>query len=704
MTAPALGRRSFLKLSAGAGAGLWLGAHLPSRAEAAAPAAFEPNVWLRIDPQGQVTLYLAKAEMGQGVYTSMPMLVAEELEADWKSIRVVQADADPKFGMMMTGGSSSVRRSWKPLREAGAAAREMLVLAAAQRWGVDRAACQARDGTVIHAATGRKLGYGALASAAAALPVPKEPPLKDPKDFRVIGKRVARLDSLDKSRGTARFGIDVRVPGMNFAVVARPPVRGGKVASFDGAKALAVPGVRKVLQVPSGVAVVADSSWSAIQGREALKVEFDAGPNGGLDQAGIARLLAEAPVEKDSPRSEGDVEKALAGAAKRLEATYEVPLLAHATMEPMNCTARFQKGAVEIWAPSQGPSWALEPLAKAVGIPAEKVTFHTTFLGGGFGRRAMPDFVVEAALVSKAAGVPVQVLWTREDDMRHDFYRPPGRNELRGGLDAAGRLVAWHHLVRTPSITRQLMGSATAFGKRPDVVEGAADVPYAAAAVRVDCAMPELGVTLGFWRSVFSGQNAFAEECFVDELAAAAGKDPLAFRLEHLPPENRLRGALQLAAEKAGWGTPAAAGRGRGIACHTSFGSHVAAVAEVSLDQGRVRVHRVVYGVDCGWVVNPDTVEAQVEGAMVYGLSAALRGQVAIANGAVVQANFDDYEPLRMNEMPAVEVHLVPSAEPPGGIGEPGLPPIAPAVANALFGLTGKRIRRLPLGDAGRTT
>ncbi|HET9551374.1 MAG TPA: xanthine dehydrogenase family protein molybdopterin-binding subunit [Anaeromyxobacteraceae bacterium] len=702
MTAPGLSRREFLALSAGGGAALWLSVALPERAAAGGGAALEPNAWLRIDEKGAVTIFLAKAEMGQGVYTAMPLLVAEELEADWRAIQVVQADAHPRFGTMVTGGSSSVRRSFGPLREAGAAARELLVAAAARRWGVPAASCRAAQGAVLHPDTGRRLGYGALVADAAKLPVPAAPALKDPKDWKLLGRRVARLDTPAKTHGRAVFGLDVRVPGMRHAVVARPPVMGGKVVRFDGSKALRVRGVERVVQVPSGVAVVAASTWAAIQGREALDVTFDPGPNGKLDQAAIARILAEAPLLPTPARAEGDVEKALASAARRLEATYELPLLAHATMEPMSCTAHVTRGAVEIWAPTQAPSWAVEPVARALGIAPAKVTLHTTFLGGGFGRRAMPDFVLEAVQVSKAVGGPVQVTWTREDDMRHDFYRPPGRNELRAGLDAAGRLVAWHHRVRTPSARRQIFGGPPPGpGERPDVAEGAADVPYAAGAILVDCAAPELGVPLGFWRSVYSSQNAFPEECFIDEVAAAAGKDPLEFRLALMAPGSRLRAALALAAEKAGWGTPPPAGRARGLACHSSFGSHVAEVAEVSLEKGRLRVHRVTCAVDCGLVVTPDAVEAQIEGAVVYGLSAALRGEITVKDGAVVQGNFDDYEPLRMDEMPAVEVHLVPSAEPPGGVGEPGVPPIAPAVANALFALTGKRHRRLPLRDLG---
>ncbi|HET8542030.1 MAG TPA: xanthine dehydrogenase family protein molybdopterin-binding subunit [Anaeromyxobacter sp.] len=692
-----VGRREFLKVTAGSGAGLWLAVHLPSRADAAGPAALEPDAYLRVEPSGAVTVFLAKSEMGQGTYTGMAVLVAEELEADWKQVRVVQADADAKrYGQMSTGGSRSVRGLFDPLRKTGATAREMLVAAAARRWGVDRSTCRAQAGAVIHAPTGRRLGYGALAAAAAREEIPKDPPLKDPKDWRLIGTKVPRLDTPDKTRGRTRFGMDVRVPGLRFAAVARPPVVGGKVARYDGAKARAVAGVRRIVEVPSGVAVVADSTWAAFQGRDALAIEFEPGPNGGLDSAALEKLLADAPVEKPA-RSEGDLEKALAAAARRLEATYELPLLAHATMEPMNCTAHVRADSAELWAPTQAPTWAQSEVAKALGLEPDRVKVHVTFLGGGFGRRAIPDFAVEAALVAKAAKEPVQVVWTREDDTRHDLYRPAGRNELRGGLDASGRLVAWHHRVRSPSIGKQLFGAASRSGGHPDVLEGAIGFPYAAGAVTVEAAMPELGLRLGWWRSVYASQNAFPEECFLDELAAAAGKDPLAFRLEHLPPASRLRGALQLAAEKAGWGTQLPAGRGRGIACHTSFGSHVAEVAEVSVQGGKLRVHRVVAGVDLGVALNPDSVEHQVEGAIVYALSAVLRGEITLAKGAVVQGNFDDYEPLRIDEMPAVEVHVVPSHEPPGGIGEPGVPPLAPAVANALFAATGKRIRRLPI-------
>ena len=706
MSAGTMGRRTFLEIAAGTG--LWLAAS-PSRVAAAGPgtpapgAGFHPSAWLNVDPKGAVTVFLGRSEMGQGTYTGMAVLVAEELDADWKAVGVVQGDADPRYGRMITGGSSSVRQSWEPLRKAGAAAREMLVASAAAGWGVEPSSCRARNGEVMHPGSGRRAGFGELAEAAARLPVPENPHLKDPKDYTLIGKPVPRLDTPAKTRGAATFGIDVRVPGMLHAAVARPPSLGGKVVRFDAAKALAVPGVKKVFEVPSGVAVVADTTWSAFRGRDALGATFDPGPNGSLDMETIDRLVAGAKVEPIPARSEGDVEAALAAAARKVTATYHLPFLAHAPMEPMNCVARVDAGGAEIWAPTQAPLWARGDVAKALGLPDDKVVVHVTFLGGGFGRRAFPDFVVEAALVSKGAGAPVQVTWTREDDLRGDLFRPCGQNELRAGIGSKGELVAWHHRVRSPSIARSHFGSSGKPG-HPDVVEGAVSFPYLAGAVRVDSALPEIGVRLGWWRSVYASQNAFAEECFLDEVAAAAGKDPLAFRLALLPPGHALRPVLALAGEKAGWERKLPDGFARGIACHSSFGSHVAEVAEVSIVKGAIRVHRVVVAVSCGTALNPDSVAHQMEGSVVYGLSAALRGEITFAKGAAVQDNFHLYEPLRLSEMPRVETFILPSTAAPGGIGEPGLPPIAPAVANALFALTGKRLRSLPLKvqEAGR--
>ncbi len=695
-----LDRREFLRLTGIASGGLLLGVTLEGRSidSAAAPGtAFSPNAFLAIAPDGSVTAVVAKSEMGQGIRTAVPMLIAEELEADWSRVGIRPAIADPKYGDMTTGGSTTVRHGWLPLRRAGATAREMLVSAAAASWGVDRSGCRAENGSVVHAATGRRLAYGDLAERAAALAVPGEVALKSSSAFRILGKPLARLDVPEKTDGSAAFGIDARVPGMRFAVVARCPVFGGAPKSFVADKAKAVPGVRAVVRVPSGIAVVADSTWAAISGREALEIVWDEGKLASLDDAAIGKMLEAADsAEAIRARRDGDPEKALQGAAKRLEAVYELPYLAHATMEPMNALASVTEGGVEIWAPTQSPQWAQGVVAQAIGVPKEKVVVHTTLLGGGFGRRAFTDFVVEAAEVSKAAGVPVLVTWTREDDMRHDLYRPRSRHRVEAGLDAEGRVVAWTHRLAVPSILQQVFGSKPT-AKEDDAVEGASDLPYAIPNVAVEHVPVDPGIPVGWWRSVYGSQNPFVNECFLDEIARAAGKDPLALRRALLPEGSRLRKVLDAAAERAGWGTPLPEGRARGIAAQHSFGSYVAEVAEVSLVRGRPRVHRVVCAVDCGQIVNPDTVVAQMESAIVYGLSAALQNAITIERGRVREGNFDDYEPLRIDAMPEVEVVLAPSGDDPGGIGEPGLPPIGPAVANALHALTGKPVRKLPI-------
>ena len=696
-------RRDFIKVVSVAGGGLALGIYLFSKedlllTEPLPATGFSPNAWLKIDTAGSVTITVAKSEMGQGVRTSLPMIVAEELEADWEKIRIEPALADPKYGNMTTGGSTSVRGSWATLRKAGASAREMLLTAAAQTWGVDRGTCHAEKGAVVHAPSGRRLTYGQLAEAAAKLPVPADPPLKDPRDFHVLGKRARRLDTPEKVDGSGIFGIDVKLPGMLVATVARSPVFGGKVKSFDAAKAMAIKGVRHVVEVPGGVAVAADSTWAAIKGREALSIAWDEGAVAELDSAAIRRRFEEESKKAGIlARSEGDAAGTLAGAAKKLEAVYEFPFLAHATMEPMNCVADVRKDSAEIWAPTQSPQWAQGDVAKLLGIPKEKITVHTTLLGGGFGRRAMPDFVVEAVHVSKAVGAPVKVVWTREDDMQHDYYRPASFHRVSAGLDDGGRLIAWSHRIVAPSVIAQVFGGQPKPGEI-DAVDGADELPYGIPNLLVDYVMVNTAVPVGWWRSVYNSQNPYVNECFLDEVAAATGKDPYELRRGLLKEGSRVRGVLELAATKAGWGKPLPAGHGRGIAAHFSFGSYIAQVAEVSVAKdGAVRVHRVVCAVDCGMFVNPDTIEAQMESGIVYGLSAALKGAITIDKGRVQQSNFHDYDMLRLDEMPAIEVHIVPSKEAPGGIGEPGTPPIAPAVANAVFAATGKRIRRLPM-------
>jgi isoquinoline 1-oxidoreductase beta subunit len=704
-----MSRRDFLEATTAAGAGLMIGFHLPASGRsrsAGAAAPFAPNAWVRIGPDDRVQLLVDRSEMGQGVATALPMLLAEELEADWTKIEIAFAPAAPEyanplFGIQGTGGSTSVRAAWTPLRKAGAAAREMLIAAAALTWGVPASECRAERGAVRHPSSGRHLSYGKLATRAAALPVPKDPPLKDPKDWKILGTRVPRLDTPAKVDGSAQFGIDVKVPGMFVAVVARCPVPGGKLATFDAAAARAVPGVRHVVPISSGVAVVADGYWPAKKGRDGLRLTWDEGPTAAVSSAAIAQLFAERSEQPGAVARHdgGDPDAALAAAVQRRDAVYELPFLAHATMEPMNCTAHVRGDGVDIWVPTQFQTGAQQLGAKIGGVPPERVRVHTTYLGGGFGRRFELDFVQEALETSKAVGAPVKVIWSREDDVQHDVYRPACRHRLRAGLDASGRPAVWTHRIVAPSILARVFPNRVKDGLDPEAVEGAAEMPYAVPAVHVDYVLADTGIPVGFWRSVNNSFNAFAVESFVDELAHAAGRDPYEYRRALLANQPRHRGVLELAAERAGWGAPLPAGRARGIAVWKSFESYVAQVAEVSLDaDGTPRVHRVVCAVDCGPVVNPDTVAAQMESGIVYGLTAALWGEITIARGRAVQSNFHDYRMLRLAEMPRVEVHIVASSDAQGGVGEPGTPPIAPAVANALFALTGKRIRRLPIG------
>ncbi len=705
-----LDRREFLKTSAAAGVGLILGAYLPGKFQAATVSAaelerFAPNAWIRIAPDNSVTLLIDKSEMGQGVQTSLAMLLAEELDCDWKNITTEFAPAakeyfNPLFGLQGTGGSTSVRASWGPLTKAGAAAREMLVAAAAETWSVPASKCRTENGSVLHSAPGRKLSYGQLAAKAARLPVPPNPKLKDPQDYKFVGKSIKRLDTRDKVNGRAGFGIDVRLPGMLHAVVARCPVFDGKVASFKSGKAEKIPGVRKIVPVSTGIAVIADNTWTAIKGRDALEITWDEGPNADNSSDAIQKLFAKSGEKPGAiARKEGNFEAGMAAAAKKLEAVYEVPFLAHATMEPMNCTADVRPDGCDIHAPTQFQTFAQMTAAKITGLPPEKIRIHTTYLGGGFGRRAEQDFIAEAVEASKAAGAPVQVTWTREDDMQHDFYRPAARSRLAVGLDADGWPVAWSDRIVSPSIVSRFFPGAVKNGLDNSSFEAAADTPYAIPNILVDYVLQEAGVPVGFWRSVGNSQNGYVRECFTDEMARAGGKDPVEFRRRLLKNSPRSLAVLNLVAEKSGWGTPLPAGRTRGVAVVESFASHVAQVAEVSVNRkaGTVQVHRVVCVIDCGKVVNPEIVRAQMESAIIYGLTAALKGAITISRGRVEQSNFHDYEMVRMDETPRMEIHVVPSTEAPGGAGEPGTPPIAPAVCNAIFAATGKPIRRLPI-------
>jgi isoquinoline 1-oxidoreductase beta subunit len=702
-----LSRRSFIKGSVVAGAGFTLALDLREHARRAGAATepFTPNAWIRITPDNRVTIIVDKSDMGQGVLTSMPMLIAEELEADWSTITVETAPAHPKYGnpalggLQLTGGSLSVRTSWLRFRTAGAAAKEMLVEAAAREWGVPPETCVAENSTVAHPPTGRRLTYGELTDRAARLPVPADPRLKSPKDFKLIGKRVKRLENPPKMDGRAVYGIDVQVAELLVATVARCPVFGGKVRTFDPTAAKAIPGVRHVVQIDSGIAVVADGYWPAKLGRDALVIEWDEGPNALLSSAAIRKLFEEASTQPGPvARNQGDALGALEGAAIRLDAIYEVPYLHHATMEPMTCTAHVRPDGCDVWVGTQWQDGTQNTAAKVANLSPGSVRVHTLLLGGGFGRRFEQDFVAETVAIAKAVRAPVKLIWSREDDTRHGFYRPTTLNRLSGGLGADGMPIAWTHRIIGTSIAARAFPAFIQDGIDGTAIEGAANIPYAIPNVRVESIMKETGIPVGFWRSVGSSQNAYITECFLDELAAAGQNDPYELRRKLLPATSRHRGVLDLAAKKAGWGTPLPPGRGRGLAVAESFGSWVAQVAEVSVSPaGEVRVHRVVCALDCGIVVNPDTVEAQIEGAVAFGLTAALRGEITIDRGRVQQSNFHDYPMLRINEMPAVEVHILPSTEPPGGVGEPGVPPVAPAVVNAIFAATGRHLRSLPI-------
>ena len=707
----AVSRRRFLQASAAFGGGLLIGWVEVANAEPGpgntVASEFAPNAFIKIDRAGKVTVISPSIEMGQGTHTSLPMLVAEELDVDLTKVAVEDAPPNAKLygnpalgGVQMTGGSTAVRGFYKPMREAGAAARQMLVAAAATRLGVDASELTTKPGQVVHGKSGQSVDYGALVDDAAKLSVPTDIKLKDPSQFRIIGTPVKRLDEAGKVNGTAKFGIDTQVPDMKIATVAASPVFGGTLASVDEKAALAVPGVRQVAKLDNAVAVIADNYWAAKKGLDAAAPKFNEGANAKVSTADVVAALAKASQRDGAvAKTVGDASAALENAATKLDSTYENPFLAHATMEPINCTAHVTSDGCDIWVGTQIPGIAQMAVAKTLGIDLDKVRIHNHLLGGGFGRRLEFDFIVQAALIAKQSKVPVKVVWSREEDIQHDMYRPYYYDRISAGLDKDGKLVAWKHRIVGSSIIARYSPGDFKNGVDPDAVEGAIDLPYDIPNFHVDYVRDEPpGIPTAFWRGVGPTRNAYVVESFIDELAAAAKKDPFEFRRQLTANSPRARHVLERAAAISGWGTRLGPRKGRGIALLHAFGSYMAQVAEVSVgDDGEVHVDRVVAVVDCGQVINPNTVEAQLQSGIIFGITAVLWGEITLKNGRVEQTNFDDYKMLRIDQAPKIETEIVKSSEAPGGMGEPGTSTLTPAVLNAVYAATGVRLRKLPI-------
>ncbi|SAL53964.1 xanthine dehydrogenase family protein molybdopterin-binding subunit [Caballeronia humi] len=718
-------RRSFLKfgvtVGAAAGGGLLLGFSFNASGqgqtaksvvsgdgiEAPQDGIFQPNAFVQIDRTGKVTLVIPKVEMGQGVYTSIPMLIAEELEVPLESIVVAHAPPneelfkDPLLGGQLTGGSTSIRYAWEPMRKAGATARVLLVSAAAQQWQVDPASCHAERGQVKHAASNRAIGYGELVDAAAKLPAPQSVPLKDPKDFGLIGTAAKRIDSPEKIDGTAMFGLDVRLPGMKYAAIVNCPVFGGTLASVDDTAAKKIPGVTQIVKADNAVAVIGDHTWAAKRGASALVVKWNEGKGAALQMQHIVDDLANASKRDGAvARKDGDINKAFGDAKTRVDAVYQQPFLAHATMEPVNCTVHVRADACDIWVGTQVPTRAVDTAKQITGLPADKITIHNHLLGGGFGRRLETDFIAQALKIGKQVDAPVKVTFTREEDIQHDMYRPYYYDVISAGLDANGKPIAWKHRIVGSSVLARFAPPAIKNGVDPDAVEVAADLPYDLPNQLVDYVRQEpRDIPTAFWRGVGPTRGTFVVESFIDELAAQAKADPATYRRGLLGKSPRARNVLDVATQAAGWGSTLPKGQGRGLSVMHAFGSFFSIVTDVTVDDnGEVAVNRVVCAVDCGMVVNPNTVEAQIQGGIIFAITAALYGEVTIKDGRVEQSNFTDYRMLRLSQTPPIDVHIVKSAEAPGGIGEPGTAALAPALTNAIFAATGKRVRQLPVG------
>jgi isoquinoline 1-oxidoreductase beta subunit len=733
---PRFSRRTFLKFSAtvgvAAGGGLLLGFSLPAvsqgqkqeqspagksviggdASEPGPAGVFAPNAFIQIDNTGKVTLVIPKVEMGQGIYTSIPMLIAEELEVSLDTVTLDHAPPneqlfkDPLLGGQLTGGSTSIRYAWDPMRQAGATARVLLISAAAQQWQVDPASCHAQAGQVVHAASNRSIGYGQLVDAAAKLPVPQNVPLKDPKDFKIIGTSVKRLDSPEKVDGTAVFGLDVRVPDMVYAAIATSPVFGGTLSSVDDTSARKIPGVRQVVKADNAVAVIGDHTWAAKRGLAALAITWNEGAGANLSMKQIVDDLASAADHGTGAvaRKDGDVTKGFSDAKTRVDAVYQQPFLAHATMEPVNCTVHVRPDGCDIWLGTQVPTRIVDTAVQITGLPAEKITVHNHLLGGGFGRRLEFDMATQALKIGKQLGTPVKVVWTREEDIQHDMYRPYYYDKISAGLDANGKPIAWQHRIVGSSIMARFAPPAFQHGIDPDAVEVATDLPYDLPNQLIDYVRQEpRTVPTAFWRGVGPTRSTFVVESFIDELAAQAKVDPVKYRRDLLGKTPRALNVLDTATQAAGWGSTVPKGQGRGVSVMHAFGSFFAMVVDLMVDQGEVTVNRVVCAVDCGMTVNPNTIEAQVQGGIIFGITAALYSEITIKDGRVEQNNFTDYRMLRIDQTPPIEVHIVKSTEAPGGIGEPGTAALAPALTNAIYAATGKRLRQLPVGSQLQT-